>query len=350
MKRTVAAIVFALMAMGRAADRATTIVNGDLADGTGAALRRANVRFVNDRIVAVGDVKPQAGDVVIDAQGAGRRARLHRHPQSFRRRVWRTIPRPKPRSPRASRPWSSGPTATRRGRSATTLAERRSAPSTVNVAVVRRPRDRPAPGDEGRLQASRARRRNRADGAAGRSGDARRRGRAVERPRVRGRRLRRDERAGRAREGRRPLRRRLHVAHPRRGRQELRRAERGDCDRRRRPCRGADLPHQARHRQRLAQGGRGGRAHRRGARSAAWTSPRTSYPYNAWQLDDHGARAGQAVRLPAERREGARRRRRRGERADRPARRRTPSTSSRRSTRSRQEPQASRRSTYSSRS
>ena len=63
MKRTVAAIVFALMAMGRAADRAATIVNGDLADGTGAALRRANVRFVNDRIVAVGDVKPQAGDV-----------------------------------------------------------------------------------------------------------------------------------------------------------------------------------------------------------------------------------------------------------------------------------------------
>src|SRR5580765_2939752 len=66
---TLAAMAFALLATGRAADRATTIVNGDLADGTGAALRRANVRFVNDRIVAVGDVKPQAGDVVIDAKG-----------------------------------------------------------------------------------------------------------------------------------------------------------------------------------------------------------------------------------------------------------------------------------------
>src|SRR5882672_6530456 len=64
-----AALVMALIATGRAADRATTIVNADLADGTGAALRRANVRFVNDRIVAVGDVKPQAGDVVVDGRG-----------------------------------------------------------------------------------------------------------------------------------------------------------------------------------------------------------------------------------------------------------------------------------------
>jgi len=50
--------------------RATTIVGGELADGTGAALRRANVRLVNDRIAGVGqDVKPLAGDTVIDATG-----------------------------------------------------------------------------------------------------------------------------------------------------------------------------------------------------------------------------------------------------------------------------------------
>ncbi|HMB80898.1 MAG TPA: amidohydrolase family protein [Vicinamibacterales bacterium] len=58
-----------MIATGRAADRATTIVGAELADGSGAALRRAGVRFVGDRIVAVGDVKPQAGDTVVDGTG-----------------------------------------------------------------------------------------------------------------------------------------------------------------------------------------------------------------------------------------------------------------------------------------
>jgi len=62
-------IGLALIATGRAADRATTIVGAELADGSGAALRRAGVRFVGDRIVAVGDVKPQAGDTVVDGTG-----------------------------------------------------------------------------------------------------------------------------------------------------------------------------------------------------------------------------------------------------------------------------------------
>ncbi|MCU1383331.1 MAG: dan 3 [Acidobacteria bacterium] len=69
MKRAAAAIVLALIAAGRAADRGTTITGADLADGTGAALRRANVRFVSDRIVSVGDVTPQRGDTVIDGHG-----------------------------------------------------------------------------------------------------------------------------------------------------------------------------------------------------------------------------------------------------------------------------------------
>ena len=49
--------------------RATTIVGADLADGSGAALRRANVRIQGDRIVASGAVKPQRGDVVINGDG-----------------------------------------------------------------------------------------------------------------------------------------------------------------------------------------------------------------------------------------------------------------------------------------
>src|SRR3954453_2380549 len=63
------AIAFAALATGRAADRATTIVGADLADGTGAPLRRANVRFINARIFAGGAVKPQTGDVVVDGRG-----------------------------------------------------------------------------------------------------------------------------------------------------------------------------------------------------------------------------------------------------------------------------------------
>jgi N-acyl-D-amino-acid deacylase len=65
----IVALALAAIATGRAAERATTIVGADLADGSGAALRRANVRFVNDRIVAVGEVKAQAGDTVVDGKG-----------------------------------------------------------------------------------------------------------------------------------------------------------------------------------------------------------------------------------------------------------------------------------------
>src|SRR6185436_6567436 len=54
---------------GAPAARATTIVGADLADGTGAALRRANVRMVGDRIVAVGKVTPQGGDHVVAGGG-----------------------------------------------------------------------------------------------------------------------------------------------------------------------------------------------------------------------------------------------------------------------------------------
>ena len=46
-----------------------TIVGADVADGTGAALRRADVRIEGDRIVAVGEVTPSPKDRVIDGTG-----------------------------------------------------------------------------------------------------------------------------------------------------------------------------------------------------------------------------------------------------------------------------------------
>ena len=47
----------------------TVIINAQVADGTGAPLRKANVRITEDRIAAIGDFKPAASDHVIDAKG-----------------------------------------------------------------------------------------------------------------------------------------------------------------------------------------------------------------------------------------------------------------------------------------
>jgi N-acyl-D-amino-acid deacylase len=46
----------------------TVIINAQVADGTGAPLRKANVRITDDRIAAIGDFKPAAADRVIDAK------------------------------------------------------------------------------------------------------------------------------------------------------------------------------------------------------------------------------------------------------------------------------------------
>lgn len=46
-----------------------TIRGAQVADGTGAPLRRADVRFVGDTIVAVGDVTPEPTDRIVDATG-----------------------------------------------------------------------------------------------------------------------------------------------------------------------------------------------------------------------------------------------------------------------------------------
>jgi N-acyl-D-amino-acid deacylase len=47
----------------------TVIVNAQIADGTGAPLRKANVRITDERIAAIGDFKPAPADRVLDAKG-----------------------------------------------------------------------------------------------------------------------------------------------------------------------------------------------------------------------------------------------------------------------------------------
>jgi N-acyl-D-amino-acid deacylase len=47
----------------------TVIINAQVADGTGAPLRKANVRITHERIAAIGDFNPTAADRVIDAKG-----------------------------------------------------------------------------------------------------------------------------------------------------------------------------------------------------------------------------------------------------------------------------------------
>src|SRR5208282_4271828 len=47
----------------------TLIINAQVADGTGAALRNLNVRISGDRIVTVGNFKPNKDEQIIDAKG-----------------------------------------------------------------------------------------------------------------------------------------------------------------------------------------------------------------------------------------------------------------------------------------
>jgi N-acyl-D-amino-acid deacylase len=65
-------VALALLARHPAAQappRALTIVGAEVADGTGAPLRRANVRFAGDRIVSVGSGAPGKDDIVVDGAG-----------------------------------------------------------------------------------------------------------------------------------------------------------------------------------------------------------------------------------------------------------------------------------------
>src|SRR5258706_2286509 len=130
------AFTIALGLGGRAADRAITIAGGDVADGTGAPLRRANVRIVNDRIAAVGpNVTPLPGDAVVDAKGlvvAPGFIDIHNHSggelanepgaaSQVAQGITTVVV-----GPDGSSPWPIGEF----------LAERRKTPSAVNVAVM----------------------------------------------------------------------------------------------------------------------------------------------------------------------------------------------------------------------
>ena len=63
------------------------IAGAKLADGTGGALKDADVRVEGDTITAVGALKPRKGRARRGRQGARARARLHRHPQPLDRRA-----------------------------------------------------------------------------------------------------------------------------------------------------------------------------------------------------------------------------------------------------------------------
>ena len=62
-------VAAALAAAGQAPARATLIRHALLIDGSGAPPRRADVRIAGDRIAAVGQIAPEPGDVVVDADG-----------------------------------------------------------------------------------------------------------------------------------------------------------------------------------------------------------------------------------------------------------------------------------------
>ena len=122
-------------ARAQAPVRAWTIVGGQLADGSGRALRQANVRIAGGRVAAVGAVTPQEGDAVVDATGlvvAPGFIDIHNHSAS------ELADDPAAESqvsqgittvvlgPDGSSPWPVGEY----------LAERRRNPAAVNVAVM----------------------------------------------------------------------------------------------------------------------------------------------------------------------------------------------------------------------
>jgi N-acyl-D-amino-acid deacylase len=72
LRRVVVVVSLSLVAPHMAAQtppRTLTIVGAEVADGTSAALRRANVRIAGNRIVSVGSGAPEKGDTVVEAAG-----------------------------------------------------------------------------------------------------------------------------------------------------------------------------------------------------------------------------------------------------------------------------------------
>ena len=193
---------------------AWTIIGAEVADGTGALLRRVDVRIEGDSIREVGAVRPHPDDRIIDGTGFVLAPGLHRRAQPLDRR-------PRHRS-RSHHPGVAGHhdgarrarTAARRSRCATICGKARGRRH-LNVALLAGHATirRQVMGEDFRRPATAAG--DRAHGSAGRSGNARRRHRAVVGPRVRSRQLCVDRRDGIARPRGRAASRVLHLPHTR---------------------------------------------------------------------------------------------------------------------------------------
>ena len=92
----------------------TVIINAQVADGTGAPLRDLNVRISGDRIVTIGNFKPNKDEQIIDAK-ASSSLRASSTFTIIPSRASKKIPSPKLRLRKASRQLSSGPMAIPRG-------------------------------------------------------------------------------------------------------------------------------------------------------------------------------------------------------------------------------------------
>jgi len=66
---TISVTCLCAISLAQEKQSSTVIMNAQAADGTGAPVRRVNVRISGDRIAAVGEFKPQSGENIIDAKG-----------------------------------------------------------------------------------------------------------------------------------------------------------------------------------------------------------------------------------------------------------------------------------------
>ena len=62
-------LTFFCASAGLSQQKSLVILNAQLADGTGAPLRKANLRITGFRITRIGNFKPAKSDQVLDAKG-----------------------------------------------------------------------------------------------------------------------------------------------------------------------------------------------------------------------------------------------------------------------------------------
>src|SRR5947207_4458315 len=62
-------LISLLAVSSRAQQSSLVIINAQLADGTGAPLRKANLRIAGSRITKIGNFKPSKSDKILDAKG-----------------------------------------------------------------------------------------------------------------------------------------------------------------------------------------------------------------------------------------------------------------------------------------